>query len=277
MYALGHRKSLGVNEFGALAADGLGDQRPPPGRVAVEQHGRVELDELDVADADAGPQRQRDPVAGGALWVGGGAVEVTEAAGWFDDLTLSPPLIVGIARTASTNEDLKERVLIHLGIMNQLSEGLDPRRSFLYHGLLAIPFVGNADWQSALERTVANWQTLDRRGINAILGSGYFGPADLKKICTRILEDWENELQQPLARWFAPPNRGGHVQRALGHPELAKLASITARQIHDRLEGGPGFGPNIRIPDFIKYTVNAILFENDFNHWTPDDHEPQGK
>ncbi len=205
------------------------------------------------------------------------AAKVTEAAGWFDDLTLSPPLIVGIARTASTNEDLKERVLIHLGIMNQLSEGLDPRRSFLYHGLLAIPFVGNADWQSALERTVANWQTLDRRGINAILGSGYFGPADLKKICTRILEDWENELQQPLARWFAPPNRGGHVQRALGHPELAKLASITARQIHDRLEGGPGFGPNIRIPDFIKYTVNAILFENDFNHWTPDDHEPQGK
>ncbi len=205
------------------------------------------------------------------------ASKVTEADGWFDDPTLSPPLIVSVARTASNNEDLRERVLIHLGIMKRLSEGLDPRHSFLYHGLLEIPFIGNADWQSAVEHTVANWHTLDRRGINAILGSGYFDAAELKGICIRILEDWENELQQPLARWYAAPNRGGHVQRALGHPELAELASIIARQIHDRLESDPGFVPRINISHFIKYTVNAILFENNFNHWTPDDHGPQGK
>ena len=44
--------------------------------MRIEQHGGVKLDELDVADPDAGPECQSDAVAGGALRIGGGAVEV---------------------------------------------------------------------------------------------------------------------------------------------------------------------------------------------------------
>ena len=60
----GDRITLPVNEDSALAANRLGDERPPATRVAVEQHGRMELDELDVADRHARPQRKRHTVAG---------------------------------------------------------------------------------------------------------------------------------------------------------------------------------------------------------------------
>ena len=46
---------LRVDENRALAAQRLGDQRTPAAGVAVEQHGRMELDELDVADGHARP------------------------------------------------------------------------------------------------------------------------------------------------------------------------------------------------------------------------------
>jgi len=44
-----------VEQDRTLTADRLGDQRPPATGLAVVEHRRVELDELDVADRDAGP------------------------------------------------------------------------------------------------------------------------------------------------------------------------------------------------------------------------------
>ncbi|MBX7054986.1 MAG: hypothetical protein K1X36_08535, partial [Pyrinomonadaceae bacterium] len=195
---------------------------------------------------------------------------VTGTDDWFDDIRLSPPLIVATSRVASTDETLRERVLRHFGIMNEGSEELDQRRSFLYHGLLGIAFPGVAGWEAAVERTVANWQSLDRRGINVVLGSSYFKPADLRDVCKVMLENWENELQQPIARWFAPPILGGHLQRALGHPELSELAAATAARIRDRMESDARRGRRAKGLEFLAYTVNAILFENDFRHWTTD-------
>ena len=46
-----------------------------------EQHGRVELDELDVAQPGAGPQRGGDPVAGGDRRIGRHRVDLPDAAG----------------------------------------------------------------------------------------------------------------------------------------------------------------------------------------------------
>ncbi len=78
------RHASSVNQHRALTADRLGDQRTPPASALAagsgEKHRRVELDELEIADRDAGPQRQCDSVAGGALWIGSGTVEVPEAA-----------------------------------------------------------------------------------------------------------------------------------------------------------------------------------------------------
>ena len=81
-----YRIALPVKQYRTLTADGLGDQRPPAAGLARprEKHGRVELDELEIADRDPGPQRQRDSVAGGALGIGGRAVEVPEPAGGQD-------------------------------------------------------------------------------------------------------------------------------------------------------------------------------------------------
>ena len=56
-----------VDQHGALAAHGLGDQRLlARGARAGPEHGRVELHHLDVGDLGAGPQGERQPVAGGA-------------------------------------------------------------------------------------------------------------------------------------------------------------------------------------------------------------------
>jgi hypothetical protein len=84
VHACGHRIALTVNQSRALAANRLGDQRPAAAGAAVVQHRRVELDELDVAHRGTGPQRQRDAVAGGALGVGGRAVQLPEATGGQD-------------------------------------------------------------------------------------------------------------------------------------------------------------------------------------------------
>ena len=61
------RRPDAVDEHGALAAHRLGDQRLlARGARAGPEHGRVELHHLDVGDLGAGPQRERQPVAGGA-------------------------------------------------------------------------------------------------------------------------------------------------------------------------------------------------------------------
>ena len=49
--------------------------------LAEPQHGGVELDELEVGDHRAGAQRRRDAVAGGHGGVGGGGVDLAQAAG----------------------------------------------------------------------------------------------------------------------------------------------------------------------------------------------------
>ena len=63
----------------ALAAQRLGDQEAALLRVV--QAGRVELDELHVADAAAGAPRHRDAVAGGGVGVARVAVDLADAAG----------------------------------------------------------------------------------------------------------------------------------------------------------------------------------------------------
>ena len=60
--------AVAVTQQRAVAAQGLGEQRPGHGRVV--QRGRVELHELDVGRGHAGPQRHGHPVAGGLGWVG---------------------------------------------------------------------------------------------------------------------------------------------------------------------------------------------------------------
>ena len=55
--------------------------RSPSGAGRHHQRGRVELDELDVGDDRAGPQRERDAVAGGHGRVGGRRVHLAHAAG----------------------------------------------------------------------------------------------------------------------------------------------------------------------------------------------------
>lgn len=74
--------AVGIDQVGALAAHGLGDQGLLALRVrAEEQHGRVELDELQVADLRARPQRERHPVARRHRRVGGGGEDLAHAAG----------------------------------------------------------------------------------------------------------------------------------------------------------------------------------------------------
>ncbi len=72
----------GVSQLGALAAHGLGDQRLLAARAGAEpEHRRVELDELQVRDFGAGPQREGDAVSGGDRRVRRGRVDLTEPAG----------------------------------------------------------------------------------------------------------------------------------------------------------------------------------------------------
>ncbi len=51
----GNRPALPVKQYRAFAANCLGDQRTTATTAPVEQHGRVELDEFEIADRDAGP------------------------------------------------------------------------------------------------------------------------------------------------------------------------------------------------------------------------------
>ena len=78
-----HEAAAGVvDEDGPLAAHRLGDQRLlTGGPLAEEQHRRVELDELEVGDPRAGPQRRRHPVAGRHRRVGRRGVDLAEPAG----------------------------------------------------------------------------------------------------------------------------------------------------------------------------------------------------
>ena len=71
-----------VDEEGALAADRLGDERLLAARALAEpQHGRVELDELEVGEHGAGPQRGGHAVAGRDGRVRRRGVDLAETAG----------------------------------------------------------------------------------------------------------------------------------------------------------------------------------------------------
>lgn len=74
--------AVGVDQVGAFAAYGLGDQGLLALRVRTEeQHGRVELHELQVGDLRARAQGERHSVAGGHRGVGGRGVHLAHAAG----------------------------------------------------------------------------------------------------------------------------------------------------------------------------------------------------
>ena len=81
--AAGHESAArAVDQEGALAAYGLGDERLPAARARAEpEHGGVELDEFQVRCLSAGAQGEPDAVAGGDRRVRGGGVDLTHAAG----------------------------------------------------------------------------------------------------------------------------------------------------------------------------------------------------
>ena len=71
-----------VDEEGALAADRLGDERLLAARALAEpQHRRVELDELEVGEHGAGPQRGGHAVARRDGRVRRRGVDLAETAG----------------------------------------------------------------------------------------------------------------------------------------------------------------------------------------------------
>ena len=71
-----------VDQQAALAAYGLADQRKLAARTGPEiEHGRMELDEFDVAKPRSGAQRGRDTVTGGHRRVGGHRIDLPDAAG----------------------------------------------------------------------------------------------------------------------------------------------------------------------------------------------------
>jgi len=73
-----HRPAVVVAQGRAGAAQRLGDERARSARTRRPQHGRVELDELDVAQHGPGPGGEGEAVAGDAGGVGRGRVGVTE-------------------------------------------------------------------------------------------------------------------------------------------------------------------------------------------------------
>ena len=74
----GHERFAGaVAQHRTFAAQRFGEERPR--HRGVVQRGRVELHELHIGAGHAGPQRERDPVAGGQHWVGGDRETLTRA------------------------------------------------------------------------------------------------------------------------------------------------------------------------------------------------------
>ena len=74
-----NRSPVGVAQQGAVAPQGLGQQRAGHGRVV--QGGRVELHELDVGHRHPGPEGHGQAVGGGLGRVGGHREQLAGAAG----------------------------------------------------------------------------------------------------------------------------------------------------------------------------------------------------
>ena len=88
MTSLHEPHPVAVDEEGALAAHGLGDERLlAAGPRPEPQHRRVELDELDVGHHRAGAQRRGHAVAGGDRRVGRRGVDLSDSAGGQHDGT----------------------------------------------------------------------------------------------------------------------------------------------------------------------------------------------
>jgi hypothetical protein len=109
VHALHERLAGRVDQHRALAPDRLADQRLlPAGGGAEPERGRVELDELQVGDHRAGPQRQRDAVAGGHGRVRGRGEHLAHPAGGQHDRA-------GQHRADAVRAALAEHVQAHPG------------------------------------------------------------------------------------------------------------------------------------------------------------------
>ncbi len=71
--------AFSVEELGAFAADGFGDEEGFG--VGVIEAGGVELDEFHVADGEAGAPCHGDAVSCGDIGVGGVGIDFSETAG----------------------------------------------------------------------------------------------------------------------------------------------------------------------------------------------------
>ena len=113
-----------IHQQRAGAAHGLGDERCRVDAGELER-GRMELEELEVAEPGARPVGQRPAVGGGHLRVGGDRVELAHAAGREHDrrragsAQLSPPR--GSAITPATRPSSSEQAG-HLGVLQQLDQ-----------------------------------------------------------------------------------------------------------------------------------------------------------
>ena len=75
-----HGPAAAVAQHGPGPAQRLGDQRPLAFGALAPQHGRVELDELQVPQHGPGPRRDGDPVAGRADGIGRRRERLAESA-----------------------------------------------------------------------------------------------------------------------------------------------------------------------------------------------------
>ena len=105
--ALHETDAVLVDEEGPLAADRLGDQRLlTVGALAEPEHGRVELDELQVRDPRPRPQRGCHPVTGGDGGVGRRGVDLAQpTAGQHHGPRMRGPDAVDLALTEDVEGD----------------------------------------------------------------------------------------------------------------------------------------------------------------------------
>ena len=129
---------------------------------------------------------------------------------------LSPVQVIGVMRVASVDAELLKKVEDVFGIMRELPRDNDHLGSYLYYGLLAIPFNGIEIWERATDRIRSEWPSLDRRAVNAILQLYKKEPMVITDVCEGILRNWHHEITEPFSRWFRPKLYGTHVQRAAG-------------------------------------------------------------
>lgn len=97
--------------------------------------------------------------------------------------------------------------------------------------LLKINFSSLSIWKEETEYIIKNWRKLNRIFITNVLQGYVKEPNMIKKICSNLLKNWNEEIRQNTSASLTF-KFGEHVEFALGHPELRKLAKEIALEIN---------------------------------------------